>query len=145
VASNYETFFENGSYAVIGHTAKRGFPRLTYQGLKKLNKIVFPVDPSAAEIDGDPAFDDLSALPQQVDAVVLEVPKEETEQWVARAAEAGVKDIWIHQQTDTPEALGLAEQHGINLRKGSCAVMYVTPGLTYHSIHKWIMKLAGKY
>ena len=28
---------------------------------------------------------------------------------------------------------------------GTCAVMYVTPGFTYHSVHKWIMKLVNKY
>jgi predicted CoA-binding protein len=145
VASNYETFWEHRSFAVVGHGTKRNFPRLTYGALKNLGKVVFPVDPSAQEVEGDKAYTSLQALPQKVDAVVLEVPKEETKEWVARAAEIGVRDVWIHQQTDTPDALGLAEEKGMNVRSGTCAVMYVTPGFTYHSIHKWIMKLVGKY
>ena len=44
-----------------------------------------------------------------------------------------------------PEALALARKKGLNVHSGTCAVMYVTPGFTYHSIHKWIMKLLGKY
>jgi predicted CoA-binding protein len=145
VASNYETFFEHSSFAVVCNAEKKNFPHLTYQGLKKLGKVVFPVDPSTDEIEGDTVYADLALLPQKVDAVVLEVPKEDTQDWVAKAAELGIKDVWIHMQRDTPEALALAEKMGINARSGSCAVMYVTPGFTYHSVHKWIMKLTGKY
>ena len=64
---------------------------------------------------------------------------------MAAAAQAGLRDVWIHMAHDTPEAVTLAKESGINLRTGTCAVMYVTPGLTYHSLHKAIMKLAGKY
>jgi hypothetical protein len=39
---------------------------------------------------------------------VLELPKDETAAWVARAADAGAKAVWIHQRTDAPEALALA-------------------------------------
>jgi predicted CoA-binding protein len=145
VGSDYENFWEKRSFAVVGHTAKKSFPRLTYRGLRKLGKAVFPVDPSAAEIEGDKAYADLAALPDKVEAVVLELPKDETRDWVAKAAEAGVKDVWIHMNTDTPEALALAEERGMNARSGTCAVMYVTPGFTYHSIHRWIMKLLGRY
>ena len=145
MASNYETFFTNRSFAVVGDTATKGFPGLTYQGLKKMGRTVFPVDPSTPQVDGDAAYVDLASLPQKVDAVVIEVPKEQTEGWVLQAAQAGIKDVWVHQQTDTPGAAAVAEKHGVNLRKGSCAVMYVTPGLTYHSIHKWIMNMVGRY
>lgn len=79
------------------------------------------------------------------EAVVLEVPKEETRDWVARIAERGIKDVWIHMNRETPEALELAKKSGMNARSGTCAVMYVTPGFTYHTIHKWAMQLAGKY
>ncbi len=145
MTSVYETFWENSSFAVVGHTAKKNFPHLTYRGLKKLGKVVFPVDPSVDEIEGDRAYANLEALPEKVDALVLEVPREETRDWIARAAAAGIKDVWIHMQRSTPEALALAKENGMNARSGTCAVMYLTPGLTYHSIHKWIMKMAGKY
>lgn len=145
MASKYEDFWEHNSFAVVGHSAKKNFPHLTYRGLKKRRKVVFPIDPSVEAIDGDRAYADLQALPDKVDALVLEVPKEETRDWIARAAEAGIKNVWIHLQRDTPEALALARESGINLHSGTCAVMYLTPGLTYHSIHEWIMKLIGKY
>ena len=36
----------------------------------------------------------LSALPQKPDAVIIEVPGEEARDWLARAAAAGVSDVW---------------------------------------------------
>ena len=145
MASDYERFWEHDSFAVVGHSAKKSLPKLTYRGLKKLGKKVFPVDPSASEIEGDESYSDLSSLPTKVDAVVLELPKSETKDWVEKVAEAGIKHLWMHMQSDTPEAIALAKEKGIVLRTGTCAVMYVTPGLSYHSIHRWIDKLRDKY
>jgi predicted CoA-binding protein len=143
--SAYEEFWNRSSFAVVGHSAKKSFPRLTYAALKKTGRTVFAVDPSVGEIEGDKTYPDLKALPQPVEAVVLEPPKEETADWVKRAADAGIKNVWIHMNRDTPEAVAVAEREGLNLMTGTCAVMYVTPGLTYHSVHKWINKLVSKY
>lgn len=145
MASTYEEFWNHRSFAVVGDEAKKNFPRLTYRGLKQMGKTVFPVDPTAKQIEGDPVFADLAALPGKVDAVVLEVPREDARDWVARAADAGIRNVWIHMQRETPEALRLAEERNLQVCSGTCAVMYVTPGFTYHSIHGWLRKLAGKY
>lgn len=141
--SNYESFWKHESYAVVGHSAKRPFPKLTYGGLKAHGKTTYAVDPSVSEIEGDVTYADLKALPDAVQAVVLEVPREETAGWVQQVADAGIKELWIHMQRETPEALALARGQGINVRHGTCAVMYLQGG--FHSIHKWINKLLGKY
>ena len=143
--SDYETFWQFERYAVIGHSAKRPFPRLTYRALKKNEKTVYAVDPSTSTIENDPAYTDLSALPGPVDAIIVEVPKEETQGWVQKAADAGVKNVWLHMKTDTPEALATANRAGIQLRKGTCAVMYLTQGFSPHAVHGFIMKLMKKY
>ncbi len=143
--SECERFWNREAYAVVGHQGKRAFPKLTYGALKDQGKTVFAIDPGSGEIDGDKAYPDFSYLPRPVQAAVLEVPKEETATWVAKAAEAGVKEIWIHQMTDTPEALGEAQKRGLKVITGHCAVMYNKPGLSMHSPHRWLMKLIGKY
>jgi predicted CoA-binding protein len=143
--SKFESFWTSSSHAVVGHSAKMEFPKITYGELKKAGKKVYPVDPSADTIEGDKAYRDLASLPEKVEAVIIETPKEETRDWVARAAEAGIKNVWIHMGCDTPEALELARQKGLNVLHGTCAVMYVVPGFSFHSIHKWICKLLGKY
>ena len=57
------------------------------------------------------------------------MPKDQTAAWVQSVADAGIGNLWIHQQTDTPEALRLAKERGLRTEHGTCAVMYVRNGL----------------
>ena len=143
--SQHEEFWKHSSFAFVGHSDRTGFPKLSYQAAKALGKRVFPVDPSVDAIEGDQTFPSLAALPEAVEAVVLEVPKEETKDWVEQSADAGVKDIWIHMNRDTPEALAMGRERSLNVLTGTCAVMYLKQEPSYHSIHKWIAKLTGKF
>jgi predicted CoA-binding protein len=143
--SHHESFWNARSFAVVGHAAKARFPVLTYRGLRKSKRVVYPVDCDTGTIDGDRVYPDFASLPQPVEAVVIEVPREETRDWVERAANAGIRDVWIHMMRETPEAVALASARGLSVRTGTCAVMYVTPGLSYHCVHKWIQQLRGKY
>lgn len=145
MASSREQFWEKERYAVIGDSRGKTFPRLTYRGLKASGKTVYAVNPGAPSVEGDPSYRDLESLPGPVDAAVLEVTPGETVAWVGCVADAGIRDLWIHMGTETPEALALASERGVRVETGTCAVMYVTPGFTGHSIHAWIMKLLGKY
>ncbi len=144
-SSQRERFWDQQSFVVVGDSAKRKFPGLTYNGLKKAGKTVYAVDPSSGDVEGDKAYPDFKYLPKPVEAAVLELPKEETAGWIKLAAEAGIKNVWIHQATDTPEALTVAEQNDMSVCTGTCAVMYVIPGLSGHAPHRWIMRLLGKY
>lgn len=145
MASNYEKFFDADKFAIVGNSSKIKFPVLSYRGLKDLSKTVYPVDPSVPSIDGDKTYKTLGDLPEKVERVIIEVPKKETVNWIKEIISAEIQDAWIHMGCDTQEAIKLAKDNNINLRTGTCAVMYVTPGPSYHSIHKWIMKILGKY
>jgi uncharacterized protein len=144
--STREDFWEFGSYVVIGDTrGKRPFPKLTYRNLKKLGKTVYAVDPGQADLGGDTVHTDIGSLPAQPEAAVLEVPKDQTAAWVQKVADAGITNLWIHQQTDTPDALRLAQERGMRTEHGTCAVMYVRKGFSGHSIHRAIMKLTKQF
>ena len=78
-------------------------------------------------------------MPEPVEAVVLEVPKEETAAWVERAADAGVTEVWIHMGRETPEALALAEEKGLNVRTGNRGVRR---GLSA-SVTTWSQRTCG--
>ena len=77
--------------------------------------------------------------------MVIEVPPAETAGWVARAAAAGVRQVWIHAGCETPEALEIARREGLEVITGHCAVMYLSQGLSVHAIHRWLVRRAGKY
>jgi predicted CoA-binding protein len=145
MASPHEVFWTQSRFAFVGHSATKGFPRLSYRNAKKCGKTVFAVDPSVEQIDGDRTYPDLRSLPEPVDAIVVEVPREETVAWVRQAADAGIKNVWVHMNRDSPEATALAQEKGLNLLTGTCAVMYLSGGLSAHGIHKWINKLLGKF
>jgi predicted CoA-binding protein len=132
-------------YAVIGHNDQRPFPKLTYGALKKNGKTVYPIDESTSTVEGDRTYKSLAELPESVEAVVIEVPKSETLEWCKRAIDHGVKDIWLHMNTDSPEGLALAEEKGIRLRTGTCAVMYLHRGFSMHAIHRFFQRMRGKY
>ncbi len=143
MTSEREKFWRADSYVVIGDSKKKPFPELTYGALKARGDTVFAVDESAAQIDGDPVYRTLGELPGQVEAAVLEVAREDTASWVEHVADAGIKHLWIHMGRETPEAIEVAEERGLAVRHGTCAVMYLTGG--YHKIHKWIEQLRGQY
>jgi predicted CoA-binding protein len=145
MASTYEQFWQHASYAVVGHSAKAPFPTLTYGALKKRGKRVVPVDPEATRIEGDKAYASLRDLPERVDAVVLEVPREETRAWLEQIAAEDIRRVWIHMKRDTPEALALAREKGIEVCTGTCAVQYLSDGINAHTIHGAIRKVLGRY
>ena len=141
--SDRETFWNASGYVVIGDSKKKPFPVLTYGALKARGSTVYAVDENAAQVEGDPVYRTLDELPGVVDAAVLEVAREDTAEWVERVADAGINNLWIHMGRDTPEALEVARQRGLDVRHGTCAVMYLKGG--YHKIHKWIEQLRGQY
>lgn len=143
--SPYEAFWTHDRYAVVGHSSRKKFPTLTYRGLVAQGKTVHAVDPSVQSIEGRPAHPTLQALPEPVEAVVLEVPKDETLDWVEQAIEAGIGNVWIHQFSETPEAIALAHEHQLNLLTRNCAVMYLTTGPSLHGLHRGIAKRVGMY
>lgn len=145
-SSSKQRFWSSTRYAVIGSSGSgKRFPLFTYRGLKAQGRTVYPVDPGAAAVEGDQTYPDLTALPGPVDAAVLEVPRDQTAAWVERVADAGIRNLWIHDGTETPEALAIAERRGLRVETGACAAMYVTPGFTFHSLHRWVNQLLGKY
>lgn len=143
--SERERFWDNDSFAFVGHSTEKPFPKLSFGALNEQGRHVFAVDPSITEVEGSRAYDDLASLPEKVSAVVLEVPRAETQGWVERAADAGIKNVWIHMGRDTPEALATARARGLNVQSGSCAVMYVKQGPSYHAIHRGLAKVLGRY
>jgi len=143
--SDREQFWNHASFAVVGDSAGRRFPKLTFKSLKKMGKTVYAIDSGGAAIDGEKSYPDFASLPAPVEAAVFELPKAKTAEWVAKAANAGITAVWIHQQTDTPEALALARDNGMEVCSGTCAVMYVKPGVSGHAPHRWVTKLLKKY
>jgi hypothetical protein len=142
--SDHEMFWLRDRFAVVGQSAQAPFPLLSYRALKAKGKVVYAVDPDAKSIDGDATYPDLASLPGSVDAVLIEVPKEQTARWMTMVADAGIERVWIHMRRETPEALSIARERGIHVCTGTCAVQYLRGGFP-HSVHRLLRKLSGKW
>jgi predicted CoA-binding protein len=75
------------------------------------------------EIDGNPVFENLAALPEKVEAISIITPPAVTDQVVADAIAAGVKHIWMQPGAESPAAIQKAQDAGINVIHGGPCVL----------------------
>ncbi len=112
------------SYAVVGASRDRdkyGF--LVYHSLKAAGKTAFPINPNAAEVDGDFCYPALSALPQRPEVAVMVVPPAVTESAVAECARLGIKQIWMQSGAESPAALTTCRENSIAVVAGGPCLM----------------------
>lgn len=140
--STKSDFFSADRFALIGDTRDRKFPALTQRFLTEQGKTVHAVDLGGGT---EGALTSLGDLPQDVDAAIIEVAKERTAGVVEDVVDRGIGHVWIHQMTETPEAVALCKERGVPLETGSCAVMYNAPTSSMHALHRGIWKLLGRY
>jgi predicted CoA-binding protein len=146
MASDKARFFDSPSFVVVGNTVAKGFPVISYRNLRRMGKTVYPVDlGGAAQIEGDEAFASVDAIPGQVEAAILELPRSATMDGLRAVVDAGIRRVWFHQKSDTPEAVSFCRQNGVDFHTGGCAVMYTNDRLSYHSIHKGLWKMLRRY
>jgi uncharacterized protein len=143
--SHRESFFQHQTFAVVGDSSLKGFPKLTLRGLRRMGKTVYAVDLGGRPADGgEPTLAKLDDLPEAVEAAVVEVPRRATLGVVEQVARRGIQQLWLHQNSDTPEVLAFCRREGIDVRWGSCAVMY-TGARSYHGVHRRLAQLFHRY
>src|SRR4249919_1048574 len=92
------TFLANKRVAVTGvsRTPKTHGSNTIYKRLRERGYDVFAVNPNAAEVEGDRAYQDLKSIPGGVDAVVIATRPEFAEDTMRECAELGVKHVGMH-------------------------------------------------
>jgi len=134
-------FFEVDQFILVGDTGSRPFPKISRQYLERAGKKVHAVDLGGAS----GYLGSLDEAPAGIEAAIIEVAKERTAEVVGQALAHGARRVWIHQMTDTDEAVELCRQAGAEVFTGNCAVMYVSPTFSPHALHRGIWKLLGRY
>jgi predicted CoA-binding protein len=131
--------------AVVGVSryAKK-FGSSIYTELKGRGYQVFGVNPAVGEVSGDKCYPNLTALQGQVDGAVICIKPSSVEPVLREAAAIGLKNIWLQWGADTPENVKLGRELGLNLVSGKCILMYAEPVRSFHSFHRFFVKLFGK-
>jgi uncharacterized protein len=131
--------------AVVGvsRTTKK-FGCAIYTELKARGYQVYGVNPALDQIMGDKCYPNLTALKGQVDGAVVCIKPKSVEPVLREAAGIGLKNIWLQWGADTPENVKLGNELGLNLVSGKCIMMYAEPVRSFHSFHRFFVKLFGK-
>ncbi|MGZ3586675.1 MAG: CoA-binding protein [Candidatus Limnocylindrales bacterium] len=138
--------------AVVGVSRDpKHFSNQIWQELRQRCYEALPVNPNAAELDGQRCYPRVQDIEPPVDGVVIMTPPRVTEQVVRDCAAAGVAHVWMHRGMGggpgsvSPEAVGYCEAHGIEVVAGFCPYMFLPGTPFFHSLHAAGKKLTGSY
>lgn len=103
-------FIEGKRLALVGASRdEKKFGQMAYKELKARGYQVYAVNPAVDQIDGELCYPDLKPLRGKIDGVLVAVPSGQVLQILRQAAEFGVKNVWLQQQTESPEAISLGQ------------------------------------
>ena len=131
----------------VSRTPKNHGSNVVYKRLRERGYEVFAVNPNADEVEGDPAFRDLRAIPGGVEAVVIGTRPELAEETMRECSELGIKHVWMHRGpgggsvSDTATAYG--RERGISVIDGGCPCMFGPTADASHKAMRVIFTLTG--
>jgi predicted CoA-binding protein len=144
--SSIKSFLEPKEMAIAGVSRNpRKFGRMVYDHLKKREFRLCGINPNTDSINGDPCFHSVADLPAQVSRLLVVTPKNQTLEIVQAAITRGIKNIWIQQTSETPEALELAAKNNIDLISKECIMKFAEPVDGVHKFHRFFSRLFGGY
>ena len=140
-AKSIEAFLDNPSIAVVGVSRSgKGFGHAACRSLRTQGYRVYPVNWSAPTVDGIRCYSRLSDLPERVNAVLVVVPPPQAVDVIRDAAAAGIRHVWLQQGAESPEAVKLGAELGLDVVSGECILMFARP-TGIHRAHRWIRRL----
>ncbi len=121
---------------------------IVYQRLRSRGYEVFPVNPNAGEVEGDPCFPDVASIPGGVDAVVIATSPDHAEATMRECADLGISHVWMHRSfgggsvSDVATAFG--RERGITVIDGGCPLMFGPTSDFGHKAMRVVFTVAGK-
>jgi uncharacterized protein len=138
-------FLSQPELAIVGVSRSgKKFGNMALRELRTKGYRVFPVHPSAEEVDGARCYRSLTDIPRSVGGLLIVVPPAETEAVVREAAAAGIGRVWMQQGAESAEAIRFCEEHGMRVVAGECVLMFAEPAAWFHRAHRWVWGALGK-
>ena len=140
-----QDFINGKRIAVVGVSRdEKKFGNTAFAELAARGYQVFAVHPTGQEIAGTRCYPNLAALRGQVDSVLVIVYPQQAVPVLREAAAIGLKNVWLQQGAESPEALALARDLGLNLVARKCVLMYASPVRSFHAWHRGFARLFGQ-
>ena len=145
--THIQEFISGKRIALLGASRtndKYKFGNMAAAELKRRGYEVYLVHPQAATINDVATYPSLSALKGRVDGVLVSLPADKSIKVLQEAAAAGITNVWIQQGGESQELIKMGEELKLNLVTGKCILMYAQPVRSFHTIHRFLVKLGGQ-
>ncbi|MFA6127306.1 MAG: CoA-binding protein [Bacteroidales bacterium] len=138
-----EQFLSSGPIAMAGVSRNpKKFGRAAYEELTRKGLNILPINPNIESINGNVCYAEINDLPGEVNSLLIMTRKDQTAKVVSDALTKGIKNIWIQQSSDTPEALALLKDKDVNLVSKQCILMHYHPD-SFHKFHRNLKRFFG--
>jgi predicted CoA-binding protein len=140
-----QEFLAQRTIALVGLSRSgQAFSNNVHRELKARGYRVYPINPNADTIQGEPCYASLTDLPEPVAGALFFTPPAETEKAVSAAVAAGIRHLWLQQGAETAEAIRAGQAPNINLVAGECIFMFLPPVALPHKLHGWFKGVMGQ-
>ena len=125
IQSTIDRFLKGSSFAVVGASRDRSkYGNKVLRAYLQKGMTVFPVNPTAGEVEGLKAYPNLTSLPQTVDGISIVTPPHVTEEAVEEACRLGIKHIWMQPGAESKTAIDRAKACGAEvIAEGPCVLV----------------------
>jgi len=143
--SSVDSFLAEKKLAIAGVSRSgKKFGNSLLRELQSKGYELYPIHPSANEIDGVSCYHDVKSLPCKVGGLIVVLHPSETEKIVAEAAEAGINKIWLQNGAESDTAIEFCQSKNIDVVHHKCVLMFAQPSGFFHKAHRWIWNLSSK-
>lgn len=120
-----EEFLKAKAFGVVGASADRSkYGNRVLRCYQSHGLKAIPVNPQAQEIEGAKCVASVLELPAEVESISVITPPAVTERVVEQAAEKGIRNVWMQPGAESPRAVAICREHGINvIADGSCILV----------------------
>jgi uncharacterized protein len=142
-------FLAHQRIAVTGVSRSAGShgSNAVYQRLKQRGYEVFAVNPNADEVEGDPCYRSLRAIPGGVEGVVIGTRPDRALGTLEECVDLGITRVWMHRSygggSVSQEATAYGRQHGVTVIDGGCPLMFDPVADGGHKAMRWVFALNG--
>lgn len=113
------------SVAIIGASSDRSkFGNKAVRAFIHKRWKVYPVHPTAGNIENVPAFESVSKIPEKPDWISVYVNQKILRQLLPEIAKIGCQQLWLNPGTDSDEIVLEAENLGLSVKRG-CSIVAI--------------------
>lgn len=120
-----EKFLNASIFAVAGASLHRSkYGNRVFRALVASGRAVYPLHPTATEVEGYPAFASIADLPHVPESLSIITQPHITREIIRQAIAAGVKSIWMQPGAEDSIGSQAARDAGLNvIDDGSCILV----------------------